>query len=216
MRKSMHVMFFLAVLGLVFGISSSFTRTAGAFGGSFFGGNIYKVWGNGESCAGDCRYASDVVCCAEGDHILGGGPQLNVGPPGNINAGDNVYIQNSFAFSVPDCITIPSEPVNTDTSLLPEDGSGCWCWFVDASEAQNVPGAEGTCYDGTGSCSQEPHGQGGFPAFSTGFSCEGTSDGNKPAFCYFNWNSSSLDPDPTTSATGFEWTITVHAVCSEK
>ena len=183
------------------GTSFLFTKSAGAFGGSFGAGEIYKVWGNGESCNGNCRYASDVVCCAEGDHILGGGPQLNVGDPGNTDAGDNVYLQNSFAFSVPDCITIPSEPVNTDSSLLPEDGSGCWCWFVDASEPQNRPGEEGTCYEGT--CGQETS------------DCASGTDGTKPAFCYFNWNSSSLDPDPTTSATGFEWTITVHAVCSE-
>jgi hypothetical protein len=206
MRKSMHVMFFLGVLGLVFGISSSFTRTAGAFGHSFGAGQIYKVWGNGESCAGDCRYASDVICCQEGDHILGGGPELNVGEPGNTNAGDNVYIQNSFAFPSEECITVPAGPGSVSITTLPEDGSGCWCWFVDASEAQNNPGAGGTCYDGTGSCAQEPR--------FTDYSCDGGSDGNRPAYCFFNWNSSSMEVDPTTSATSTEWTITAHAVCS--
>lgn len=74
--------------------------------------------------ATSANYADVSVSCDEGDQATGGGAWLDVGTPGNTNAGDNVALQASY----------PQYDGGDPSSYDTADG-----WRAFARELQNIP-----------------------------------------------------------------------------
>jgi hypothetical protein len=80
---------------------------------------------NSPSDATTANFADESVSCDSGDQATGGGAYLNIGSPGNTNAGDNVALQASYP--------------RFDSGDVSSGGIANG-WRAFARELQNVPG----------------------------------------------------------------------------